>query len=57
MAKQHENPRSLRSQWAASTPTAKLLTVLVILATVAIVVFGIFPLIRSIFNAGRGAVQ
>lgn len=57
MAKQDENPRGLRSQWAASTPTAKVLTVLVVLATVAIVVFFIFPLIRSIFNAGQGAVR
>jgi hypothetical protein len=57
MAKQDENSRGLRSQWAASTPTAKLLTVLAILATVAIVVFFILPLIRSIFNAGQGAVR
>lgn len=57
MAKCDENPKGLRSQWALATPKAKLLTVVILAATVAIVVFGIVPMVRSIFNAGQNAVR
>jgi hypothetical protein len=57
MANYDENPRGLRAQWASAPPARKLFTVLVVLATVAIVVFLVVPLIRSIFNAGQTAVH
>jgi hypothetical protein len=57
MANYDENPRGFRAQWAVATPTRKLVPALVILATIAIIVFLIVPLMRSRFEAGQTAVR